>query len=133
MPSAQHDQAEVREIEPYVHCQSTHAPASKKYGKSRVPWLSGTASWSHYTATNYILGIRPEIAGLRLDPCIPKNWPGFTAQRLFRGKMLHIEVKNPSGVCRGVKSLTVDGQSIAGNLIPVNKLRKGSKIVAELG
>ena len=98
-----------------------------------MPWLSGTASWSHYTATNYILGIRPEISGLRLDPCIPKNWPGFTAKRVFRGKTLHIEVKNPSGVCRGVKSLTLDGRPIAGSLIPAARLRNGAKIVAELG
>ncbi len=133
MPSAQNDQAEVREIEPYVHCQSTHAPASKKYGKSRVPWLSGTASWSHYTATQYILGIRPELGGLRIDPCIPTTWPGFTAKRTFRGKALDIEVQNPSGVSRGVKSLTVDGVEIKGNLIPAAKLKKGAKIVAILG
>ena len=133
MPSAQNEQAEVREIEPYVHCQSTHAPASKKYGKSRVPWLSGTASWSHYTATQYILGIRPELGGLRIDPCIPTTWPGFTAKRTFRGKALDIEVQNPSGVSRGVKSLTVDGVEIKGNLIPAAKLKKGAKIVAILG
>ena len=133
MPSAQNDQAEVREIEPYVHCQSTHAPASKKYGKSRVPWLSGTASWSHYTATQYILGIRPELGGLRIDPCIPTTWPGFTAKRTFRGKALDIEVQNPSGVSCGVKSLTVDGVEIKGNLIPAAKLKKGAKIVAILG
>jgi len=133
MPSAQNDQAEVREIEPYVHCQSTHAPASKKYGKSRVPWLSGTASWSHYTATQYILGIRPELGGLRIDPCIPTTWQGFTAKRTFRGKALDIEVQNPSGVSRGVKSLTVDGVEIKGNLIPAAKLKKGAKIVAILG
>jgi len=42
-------------------------------------------------------------------------------------------VKNPSGVSRGVSSLTVDGQPIAGNLIPAGKLKKGSRIVAELG
>ncbi len=133
MPSAQNDQAEIREIEPFVHCQSTHAPASKKYGRSRVPWLSGTASWSHFTATNHILGIRPEIDGLRIDPCIPKAWPGFTVRRVFRGKTLHIEVKNPAGVNRGVKSLTLDGQPLAGSLIPAAKLKSGAKIVAELG
>jgi len=133
LPSAQNDRADVREIEPFVHCQSTHAPASKKYGRSRVPWLSGTASWAHYTATNYILGIRPEPAGLRIDPCIPKAWPGFTMRRVFRGKTLHIEVRNPAGVCRGVKSLMVDGQPVTGNLIPAARLRRGSRIVAELG
>ena len=133
LPAAQNDRAELREIEPYVHCQSTHAPASKKYGRSRVPWLSGTASWAHYTATNYILGIRPEIEGLRIDPCIPSTWPGFTATRSFRGKRVHVEVQNPSGVCRGVKSLTLDGEPLDGNLLLAARLRDGAKIVAVLG
>jgi cellobiose phosphorylase len=133
MPSAQNDKAEVREIEPYVHCQSTHAPSSKKYGKSRIPWLSGTAAWAHYAATQHILGIRPELAGLRIDPCIPRAWPGFTATRVFRGRTLHIEVSNPSGVCRGVKSLTVDGKPLDGSLIPVAALRQDSRISAVLG
>jgi cellobiose phosphorylase len=133
MPAAQNDRAEIREIEPYVHCQSTHAPASKKYGRSRVPWLSGTASWAHTTAAQHILGIRPELDGLRIDPCIPKNWPGFSATRVFRGKRLHIEVRNPAGVSRGVKSLTVDGAPVAGNLVPIARIKTGARIVAELG
>jgi len=133
MPSAQNDHADVREIEPYVHCQSTHAITSKKYGRSRVPWLSGTASWSHFTATNYILGIRPELDGLRIDPCIPKSWPGFSVQRVFRGKRVSIEVTNPLRVNRGVRKLTVDGRPLEGNLIPAAKLKKHSKIVVELG
>ena len=133
MPSAQNDKAELREIEPFVHCQSTFAPPSARAGRSRVPWLSGTASWAHYTATHHILGLRPETGGLRIDPCIPKSWPGFTATREFRGKSLTIEVRNPSGVCRGVKSLVIDGKEVPGNLVPVSKMRNGTTIVAELG
>lgn len=133
MPSAQNDQAEVREIEPFVHCQSTHAKASKKFGASRVPWLSGTASWSHYTATQGILGIKPEIEGLRIDPCIPKDWKGFTARRDFRGVSVEIEVLNPAGVNRGVASLTVNGKEVEGNLIPAGLIKKGVKVVAVLG
>jgi len=133
LPAAQNDRAEIREIEPYVHCQSTHAPTSKKYGRSRVPWLSGTASWAHFTATQYLLGLRPEIGGLRIDPCLPTHWPGFTAVRRFRGRRLHVEVKNPAGVSRGVKSLTVDGRPVGGNLVPVRLLKNGARIVAVLG
>jgi cellobiose phosphorylase len=133
MPAAQNDQAEVREIEPYVHCQSTHAPASKKYGKSRVPWLSGTASWSHYTATQFILGIRPQLDGLVIDPCIPKSWTGFSVKRTFRGKRLEIDVINAAGVSKGIQSLTVNGVAIEGNLIPLKLLKDGSKIVAQMG
>jgi hypothetical protein len=42
-------------------------------------------------------------------------------------------VKNPAGISRGVKSLTVDGEPIAGNLVPVARLKTGATIVAELG
>ena len=133
MPSAQNDRAEIREIEPYVHCQSTHAPASKKYGRSRVPWLSGTASWSHYTATHHILGIRPEIDGLRIDPCIPQKWLGFSVRRNFRGKTIHIDVNNPKSVSRGVASVSVNGQPVAGNLIPAKLLKDGAQVVVVLG
>lgn len=133
MPSAQNDRAEIREIEPYVHCQSTHSIFSKKFGASRVPWLSGTASWSYYTATQIILGIRPDRAGLIVDPCIPKAWPGFKARRRFRGKTIEIEVLNPNGVCKGVASFAVDGTPVAGNLAPDKLLRDGSRIVATLG
>ncbi|HVU23496.1 MAG TPA: glycosyl hydrolase family 65 protein [Opitutus sp.] len=133
LPAAQNERADLREIEPYVHCQSTHAPTSEKYGRSRVPWLSGTASWAHYTATQFILGLRPEIEGLRIDPCIPSTWPGFSATRRFRGKTVHVEVQNPSRVSRGVTSLTLDGEPLEGNLLPAARLRDGARVVAVLG
>jgi cellobiose phosphorylase len=132
MPAAYNTRAEVREIEPYVHCQTTYATCNRNAGKSRVAWLSGTASWSHHTALQWILGVRPEVDGLRIDPCIPKQWPGFKMTRVFRDKTLKIEIKNPANVSKGVKSLTIDGKSIEGNFIPLEKLKDGSKIVATL-
>lgn len=133
LPAAQNDLAEIREIEPYVHCQSTHSQFSPKFGRSRVPWLSGTASWAHFTATNFLLGIQPAPEGLRINPCLPKNWPGFSAVRKFRGHTLHIEVKNPRASNRGVVSLIVDGVPSDPTLpIPMARLRDGSRIVAEL-
>jgi len=133
MPSAYNTRAEIREIEPYVHCQTTYAQFSANHGKSRVPWLSGTASWAYYTATHWILGVRPELDGLRIAPCIPKGWKGFTMTRNFRGLKLEIEVRNPRRKCRGLRSLTVDGLPVAGEVIPVSALFDGSRIVAILG
>jgi len=129
MPAAQNDAAEVRQIEPFVHCQSTHGPRSPKFGASRIPWLSGTVSWSYYTATQWILGIRPEIEGLRIDPCIPKSWNGFEAVRVFRGATYKIRVTNPQHVCRGVRQLKVNGKTIAGNVIPL--AAKGATVDVE--
>lgn len=133
MPSAYNDRAEVRQIEPYVHCQTTYSRFNANEGASRVPWLSGTASWSYTSATHWILGIRPEVEGLRVDPCIPKAWPGFSMSRQFRGSRLSIEVRNPKGVSMGVERLTVDGRAIEGCVIPSGLLKDGSKIVAVMG
>ena len=133
MPSAYNTRAEIREIEPYVHCQTTYATCNRNAGKSGVPWLSGTASWSHHAALQWILGVRPELDGLRLDPCIPKAWPGFKFTRVFRGKTVKIEVRNPNGVCKGVKSLVIDGKRIEGNLIPLDRIKDGTRVLAELG
>ena len=132
LPAAQNDRADTREIEPYVHCQSTHSQFSAKFGRSRVPWLSGTASWAHFTASNHLLGIRPEPGGLIIDPVIPARWPGFTAKRRFRGRTVHIEVRNPLGRNRGIASLVVDGQTIDGNFIPDAMLKDNTTITATL-
>jgi len=132
MPSRFNDMAEVREIEPFVHCQSTNSPESPRYGASRLPWLTGTAAWSFYSATQYILGIRPEIYGLRIDPCIPSAWKGFRVDRTFRGKRITIHVKNPHARNRGVREIRVNGTVIAGNLLPVAHLADGSVVEVTL-
>ena len=87
----------------------------------------------YYSATHWLLGVRPEVDGLRIDPCIPRAWPGFSMRRQFRGKTVHITVANPASVNTGVKSLTVDGQPVPGSLVPAAKLRDGANIVAVLG
>ena len=61
----------------------------------------------------------PDFDGLKVDPSIPAEWDGFTATRQFRGATYNITVKNPNHVCKGVKSLTVDGKAVAGSVIPV--------------
>ncbi|GAB4239037.1 MAG: N,N'-diacetylchitobiose phosphorylase [Candidatus Methylacidiphilales bacterium] len=133
MPAAQNEIADRREIEPYVHCQSTHAKPSPKYGASRVPWLSGTASWSHYTALSGILGLKPAPDGFRIDPCIPSSWPGFEAVRMFRGKRLRIRVTNPERKCSGIRSLVVNGQRMEGNWIAMDRLGEDNLIEASIG
>jgi len=112
MPSAYNNRAEVRESEPYVHCQTTYSTTNRNAGKSRVPWLTGTVAWSYHAAVQWILGVRPEVDGLRIDPCIPSPWRGFTMKRRFRGATYEIEVENPHGVQKGVVSIRMDGADV---------------------
>ena len=133
MPAAYNTKAEIREIEPYVYCQSTHSKYSPRYGASRLPWLSGAATWAFYSATQYILGIRPEYDGLTIDPCIPAEWEDIKITRRFRGKILHISIKNPGKKEKGVISLTINGKQLEGNFIPVSLIGDVNNIVAEMG
>ncbi|MFP4547922.1 MAG: GH36-type glycosyl hydrolase domain-containing protein, partial [Fidelibacterota bacterium] len=129
LPANYNDRAEIREIEPYVVCQSTHTKYSPKEGASRIPWLSGSATWTYYAITQYILGVRPEYDGLTIDPAISSDWKGFTVSRIFRGKKFKIEVKNTSGAQKGVKELKLNGEIIKGNFIPVNKMQQTNDVI----
>jgi cellobiose phosphorylase len=118
MPAAYNTRSEIRQCEPYVQAQTTYSTWSPRAGNARTSWLTGAAAWAYFSATQYILGLRPENDGLRIDPCIPSAWNGFSALRRFRGRMLHITVHNPDGVCRGVVKMVVNGKEVPGNLVP---------------
>jgi cellobiose phosphorylase len=133
LPAAYNTRAELRQIEPYVYCQFTHSKYSPRFGASRVPWLSGSAAWSFYAATQYILGVQPEYGGLRIDPCIPSAWKEFKVTRIFRGKKVAITVKNPAGAQKGVKKLVLNGALLEGNFIPAEKLLAENLVEVEMG
>jgi len=133
MPAAYNDRAEIRQIEPYVQGQTTYSTFSPRPGNTRTPWLTGAAAWAYFSATQYILGLRPEIDGLRIDPCIPSDWDDFTATRRFRGKTIEIEVRNPDHVCRGVKTFTLNGEPLPDNLVPATKLQDHNRVEVVLG
>ncbi len=132
MPSAYNTKAELRQTEPYVYAQFTCSKYSPRYGSSRLPWLSGTASWAYYTAAQFILGIQPDYTGLKIDPCIPSDWKEVKVNRIFRGKKFSIGIKNNSGSQKGVKKITVNGNDIVGNLIPLNVMKKNNDVIVEI-
>jgi cellobiose phosphorylase len=133
MPAAYNDRAEIRQSEPYVQGQTTYSTVSPRAGNTRTSWLTGAAPWAYYSATQYLLGIRPELGGLRIDPCIPSHWEGFTATRQFRGKTVNIIVKNPNHVCKGVKTLMLNGESLSDGSVPVDKLSDNNTVEVILG
>ncbi len=93
-PAAYNDRADLREIEPYVHGQFIEGHESPQPGRSHVHWLTGTASTVMVGCVEGILGLRPTPDGLVIKPAIPAEWDGFTMDKDFRGKRLHIVVDN---------------------------------------
>jgi len=116
-PSKREQFSEVHRCEPYVYAQMIAGREAPTYGEAKNSWLTGTAAWNYVAVTQWILGIRPEYDGLRIDPCIPPQWDGFSAQRSFRGSQLNISVHNPRHVSRGVIKMEVDGAVVEGNLL----------------
>ena len=96
-PAAQNDQAEIRRLEPYCYGQFTEGRARSHFGRSHVHWLTGTASTVMVGCVEGILGLRPDLEGIRISPSVPKDWDHFEIRKDFRGRKLHISVENPSG------------------------------------
>ncbi len=110
--------SEIHRTEPYVYCQMVAGCDAPTFGEGKNSWLTGTAAWTFTAISQYILGIQPSLDGLKIDPCIPAENKGFTVDRRFRGVNYHIQIDNTAGVQKGVKSITVDGDPISGNIIP---------------
>jgi len=117
-PAYIEDISDLHKTEPYVYSQMIAGKDAFKPGEAKNSWLTGTAAWNFYAITQYILGIRPEYDGLLIDPCIPKDWDSFTAQRKFRNATYKITVQNPKHVSKGVKKILIDNKEVKVNILP---------------
>lgn len=116
-PSVREAISEVHRCEPYVYAQTIAGKDAPTHGEAKNSWLTGTASWNFVAITQYILGIKPTYTGLSVHPVIPGDWPGFEAERIFRGVVYKIKVerRSPENTIR----LIVDGQVVDGCIIPI--------------
>lgn len=130
-PSYLEDISDLHKTEPYVYAQMVAGKDAYKPGEAKNSWLTGTAAWNFYAVSQYIFGIQPDYKGMKIDPCLPKDLPEFTIQRKFRGTTYQIKVVN-GAIGKGVKSLTVDGQKVEGNLIPLLPNEKVHHITVEM-
>ena len=111
-PAYQEDGSDIRRAEPYAYAQTVAARASYEEGAARNSWLTGAAAWSFVNVSQYILGVRPTLEGLAVDPCLPESLGEYTVERRFRDALYHIHVRQT-----GAYSLTVDGEAVNGKTI----------------
>lgn len=132
LPSRQNDNIEVRQAEPYAYVQFIYGRDHERYGLAQNPWLTGSAGWMYTAATKYILGIRPGLEGLTIDPAVPASWEGFSVRREWRGAVYEITVRNPEHVEHGVRGITVDGVELAAGTTSVPAAPAGSTVRVEV-
>ena len=125
--------SEIHRTEPYVYSQMIAGRDAAFFGEAKNSWLTGTAAWTFVNISQHILGLLPTHEGLSVDPCIPHDFGDFELTRKFREGTYHIQVRNPKQVEKGVVSLRVDGQEIAGNVIPYVRGKKEYQVEVTLG
>ena len=111
-PYNQNDRIEIREAEPYSYCQFVVGKEHTAFGRARHPFMTGSGGWAYFSATRYMLGVRPDYDALEVDPCIPADWKEFDITREWRGSRYHIHVDNGAGVEHGVREIWLDGERV---------------------
>jgi cellobiose phosphorylase len=102
-------------------------------GRGGWTWYTGSASWLYRVALEAILGFHREGNALRLDPCIPRGWPGFEIHYRHRSTTYRVRVDNSADTGRGVRSVVVDGQQLPGGAVPLCDDRQHHEVRVELG
>ncbi len=125
--------SEIHRTEPYIYSQMIAGKDAASHGEAKNSWLTGTAAWTFVNISQYILGVYPDYEGLRIDPCVPKEFGDFEITRKFRGGTYHIKVINPDHVEKGVKSITVDDIPVDGCVIPYVKGKEAYQVVVTMG
>ena len=119
-------------VEPYVVCADVYG-APPHTGRGGWTWYTGSASWLYRVALEAILGFHLEGSTLRLDPCIPRGWPGFEINYRHRSTTYRVRVDNSAGTGRGVRLVVLDGRQLPGGAVPLSDDQKHHEIRVELG
>ena len=130
-PAFLQEKSDIHKTEPYVYSQMVAGRDARFFGQGKNSWLTGTAAWTFTDISQYILGIYPTLTGLQVNPCIPAGFGDFKVHRRYRGVNYEIEVKQ-NGSEKGVKTMTVNGEKVEGNVIPYDPAAGTVSVVVEM-
>ena len=128
-PAHQNEISEIRQMEPYVYGQFTESVESPYEGRSHVHWLTGTASTIMVACVEGILGIRPDMAGIFIEPSIPCQWNNVMIEKVFRGKNIKIYIQNNEGNESGYKEVYLNNIKLENNYIRESELKEFNEIL----
>ena len=124
---------QLHRTEPYVYSQMVAGPYAPRFGEAKNSWLTGTAAWTFYAASQSILGVKPEYDGLMLDPCLPAQLREVKITRKFRGSTYNIAIENRSGDEKGEVRVYVDGEALGGQVIPADSAPAAHEVLVTVG
>ncbi len=120
-------------VEPYVVAGDVYAEPPH-VGRGGWTWYTGSAGWLYRAGLESILGFRVRGTLLSIDPSIPRNWPSYSVTFRYRSATYQIRVNNPSGVSRGIASVSIDGTIVVGHAnVPLVDDGAAHRVIVEMG
>jgi len=104
-------------VEPYVIAADVYGVVPH-VGRGGWTWYTGSAGWMYRLIVESLLGLRLEGETLRIEPCLPTDWDGFTLHYRYRETPYRIsvsQVRALAGSRTGVPQLTLDGVELEGS------------------
>ncbi|MDD2234651.1 MAG: glucoamylase family protein [Desulfitobacteriaceae bacterium] len=103
-------------VEPYVMAADVYA-INPHVGRGGWTWYTGAAGWMYQTGIEGILGFNLSDNKLVFEPCIPKNWPGYRIEYLYKSTPYTFHIRNPQRKMTGVKKVVYDGKIIEDKIV----------------
>jgi cellobiose phosphorylase len=108
-------------VEPYVVAADVYGVAPH-VGRGGWTWYTGSAGWMYRLIVESLLGLRLEGETLRIEPCLPTDWDGFTLHYRYRETPYRIsvsQVRTLAGSRTRVPQLALDGVELEGSAMPL--------------
>ncbi len=105
-------------VEPYVVAADVYAVAPHT-GRGGWTWYTGSAGWMYRLLIETLLGVNLEGDQLRLAPRLPKTWTTFKIHYRYRQTVYHITITRLATDSADANPLSLDGQEISGETIPL--------------
>jgi cyclic beta-1,2-glucan synthetase len=103
-------------VEPYVIAADVYGRAPH-IGRGGWTWYTGSASWYWRVIVESVLGLQLKGKTLRVEPCLPPDWPSFEMTYRHGKTAYRINVENPDGVETGVREVFVNDQRMDDGVI----------------
>jgi cyclic beta-1,2-glucan synthetase len=121
-------------VEPYVSAADVYS-VEPHVGRGGWTWYTGSGAWLYRAGLEAILGFHLRGDRLLLDPCIPRDWPGFSIEYRHGASRYLIEVANPHGASRGIVRCELDGRALEPDpcLLPLRDDGAVHRVAVEIG
>jgi len=107
-------------VEPYVVAADIYSMPPHT-GRGGWTWYTGSSGWMYRLGIEAILGITKAGNSLTINPCIPRDWPGFKVDYRFGTTLYKISVENPHHINQGFRQVLLDENQLPANLIPLTE------------